>query len=49
VAPRELQITRVIIAHHPETIAAADRVLRLESGRVLGSEAAEPSLLGAAA
>ena len=48
-APRELQITRVIIAHHPETIAAAGRVLRLERGRVLGSEAADPSLLGAAA
>ena len=40
---------RIIIAHHPETIAAADRVVRLESGQVLGSEAAEPSLLGAAA
>ena len=40
---------RIIIAHHPETIAAADRVLRLERGRVLGSEAADPSLLGAAA
>jgi len=46
---RELQMTRIIIAHHPETIAAADRVLRLERGRVLGSEAADPSLLGAAA
>jgi hypothetical protein len=28
---RERQMTRIIIAHHPETIAAADRVLRLES------------------
>jgi ATP-binding cassette subfamily B protein RaxB len=44
----ELQMTRIIIAHHPETIAAADRVLRLERGRVLRSEPAEPSLLGAA-
>jgi len=42
-------MTRIIIAHHPETIAAADRVLRLESGRLLGSEAADPSPLGAAA
>jgi ABC-type multidrug transport system fused ATPase/permease subunit len=42
-------MTCIIIAHHRDTIAAADRVLRLESGRVLGSEAAEPSLLGAAA
>src|SRR6516162_7317374 len=48
-APRELRMTCIIIAHHRDTIAAADRVLRLESGRVLGSEAAEPSLLGAAA
>ena len=42
-------MTRIMIAHHPGTIAAADRVLRLESGRVLGSAAAAPSLLGAAA
>lgn len=48
-ALRELQITRVIIAHRPETIAAADRVLRLEHGRLAGGEAAEPPLLAAAA
>ena len=42
-------MTRIIIAHHRETTAAADGVLRVECGRVLGSEAAEPSLLGAAA
>ena len=42
----ELQITGVIIAHCLETIAAADRVPRLESGRVLGSEAAEPAATG---
>jgi ABC-type bacteriocin/lantibiotic exporter with double-glycine peptidase domain len=42
-------MTRIIIVDHLETIASTDRVLRLESGRVLGSEAAEPSLLGAAA
>ena len=42
-------MNRIIIAHHPETIAVADRVLRLESGRVLGSEAAESSLLGVGA
>ena len=46
---RDLKITRVIIAHRPETIAAADRVLRLEDGHVLGSDAAEPPLLIAAA
>ena len=48
-ALRELQITRVIIAHRPETIAAADRVLRLEHGRLAGGEAAEPPLLAGAA
>jgi ATP-binding cassette, subfamily B, bacterial CvaB/MchF/RaxB len=48
-ALRELQITRVIIAHRPETIAAADRVLRIEGGRVLGNEDAECPLVAAAA
>ena len=48
-ALRELQITRVIIAHRPETIAAADRVLRLKGGRVLGNEDAECLLVAAAA
>ena len=48
-ALRELQITRVIIAHRPETIAAADRVLRLEGGRVLGNEDAECLLVAAVA
>jgi ATP-binding cassette subfamily B protein RaxB len=48
-ALRELQITRVIIAHRPETIAAADRVLRLEGGRVLDDDAAARPLLSAAA
>ena len=40
---------RIIIAHYRETISAADRVLRLDNGRVLGTEAADPSLLAAAA
>lgn len=31
---RSLQITRVIVAHRPETIASADRVFILESGRL---------------
>jgi ATP-binding cassette subfamily B protein RaxB len=48
-ALRGLQITRIIIAHQPETIAAADRVLRLEGGRVLGGNPAERPLLTAAA
>lgn len=31
---RQLQLTRVIIAHRPETIASATRVIALEDGRV---------------
>jgi ATP-binding cassette subfamily B protein RaxB len=30
-----LKLTRVIIAHRPETIASADRVLLLQSGRIV--------------
>ena len=48
-ALRELQITRVIIAHRPETIAAADRVLRLEGGGLIGGNVAERALLATAA
>lgn len=33
-AIRQLNITRVIVAHRPETIASADRVIVLEGGRV---------------
>src|SRR5690606_19755656 len=33
-AVRALRITKVIIAHRPETIASADRVLVMEAGRV---------------
>jgi ATP-binding cassette subfamily B protein RaxB len=32
-AIRALRITRILIAHRPETIAAADRVITLRSGR----------------
>jgi ATP-binding cassette, subfamily B, bacterial CvaB/MchF/RaxB len=39
-----LAITRVIIAHRPQTVAAATRVLRLESGR-LGSHTASATPL----
>lgn len=34
-AVRQLQLTKVIVAHRPETIASADRVLVMESGRIL--------------
>lgn len=33
-AVRRLGITRVLIAHRPETIASADRVLLMENGRI---------------
>ena len=33
-AIRALQLTRIIIAHRPETIASADRVIVLQGGRV---------------
>ena len=31
---RELALTKVIVAHRPETIASADRVLVMEQGRI---------------
>lgn len=31
---RRLDVTRILVAHRPETVAAADRVLRLEAGRI---------------
>ena len=34
-ALRRLPITRIIVAHRPQTIAAADRVVRLEAGRLV--------------
>ncbi len=34
-AIRTLKLTRIIVAHRPETIASADRVIRLDAGRVV--------------
>jgi ATP-binding cassette subfamily B protein RaxB len=54
-AIRGLNLTRIIIAHRPETIASADRVIVLQGGRVaqdlrrIDSERAGPSSPGAAA
>ena len=31
---KQLNITRIIIAHRPQTIAMADRVFRLEAGQL---------------
>ena len=33
-----LKMTRIIVAHRPETVAAADRVVRLDAGRVVVGE-----------
>jgi ATP-binding cassette subfamily B protein RaxB len=33
-----LKMTRIVVAHRPETVAAADRVVRLEAGRIAGGE-----------
>jgi ATP-binding cassette subfamily B protein RaxB len=33
-AVRGLKLTRIIVAHRPETIASADRVIVLDGGRV---------------
>lgn len=33
-----LKMTRIIIAHRPETIASADRILTLEQGKIVSSE-----------
>jgi ATP-binding cassette subfamily B protein RaxB len=34
-ALRRLAMTRIIVAHRPETVAAADRIVRLEAGRIV--------------
>jgi ATP-binding cassette subfamily B protein RaxB len=34
-AVRQLRLTKVIVAHRPETIASADRVLVMEEGRIV--------------
>ena len=41
-AVKNLDITRIIIAHRPETIASADRVIELRYGKVI--EVEKPNL-----
>ncbi|MGN7872998.1 peptidase domain-containing ABC transporter [Roseateles sp. 22389] len=43
-----LDITRIMIAHRPQTIAIADRVLRLEGGRFVPVRRGEPAATEAA-
>ena len=42
-AIRQLQITRVIVAHRPETIASVGRVIVLQDGRVAQDLRSVPS------
>jgi ATP-binding cassette subfamily B protein RaxB len=46
-AVRALRLTKVIIAHRPETIASADRVLVMHGGRIM--EEHRPAEVAAAA
>lgn len=41
-AVRAMQLTRIVIAHRPQTIASAQRVFRLEHGRIQAIADAEP-------
>lgn len=41
-ALRKLHITRVLVAHRPETVAAADRVVRLHAGRIVPVAGGQP-------
>ena len=34
-AVKALKLTKIIVAHRPETIASADRVLVMEQGRIV--------------
>jgi len=40
---KALQLTRIIVAHRPDTIAMADRVVVLDQGRIVRDLAATPS------
>ena len=40
---RSLNLTRVVVAHRPETIAAADRVIVLSDGKIVSDSKAQPA------
>jgi len=42
-AVRQLALTRIIVAHRPETVASASRVIALHEGRVVQQLRSVPS------
>lgn len=40
---KSLNLTRVVVAHRPETIAAADRVIVLSDGKIVSDSKAQPA------
>ncbi|MCC4597842.1 peptidase domain-containing ABC transporter [Xanthomonas campestris pv. phormiicola] len=44
---KQLKLTKVIVAHRPETIASADRVLVMEQGRIVQELRPQASTIGA--
>lgn len=45
-AIESMRLTRIIIAHRPETIAKADRVLAIEDGRIVSDRKTEKQRIG---
>ncbi|WP_154019785.1 ATP-binding cassette domain-containing protein, partial [Acinetobacter baumannii] len=39
---KSLNITRIIIAHRPETISSVDRIIALNNGRIVSDQMYEP-------
>ena len=41
-----MPMTRIVVAHRPQTLALVDRIVELSSGRVISDEANEPTAMG---
>lgn len=48
-AVKQLQLTKVIVAHRPQTIASADRVLVMQQGRIVQEQRAQQAAVQSAA